>query len=172
MSVCPVIYHRLLYYLSWPVINHTPHNDWSISCVKCGILSSLRTLSFLFYLLSYEELMENTRVKGNRSEDLAADYLISKGFRIICRQFRIKIGEIDCIAYDTDGTLVFIEVKSSFSTSLGHPLTWITPSKQKTLAKVARIYMLSHNLNRIPCRFDAISIIKDKIEHIRNAFLV
>lgn len=113
---------------------------------------------------------ENTRCKGNRAEEIAAEYLLSKGYRIICRQYRLKIGEIDIVAYDTDGTLAFVEVKSSFSPGYGNPLFRITPSKQRTIAKMARIYLSNHKISGVPCRFDVISVTQGKIEHLRNAF--
>jgi putative endonuclease len=115
---------------------------------------------------------ETTRSRGNKAEEAAAEYLLSKGYRIICRQYRLKMGEIDIVAQDNDGTLAFVEVKSSFSSGFGNPLFRITPSKQKTIAKIARIYLANHKISRVPCRFDVISVINGKIEHLRNAFYV
>jgi putative endonuclease len=114
----------------------------------------------------------NTRAKGAFGEDAAADYLLSKGFVILARNFRVKIGEIDCVARDKDGTLVFVEVKSSRTTVCGHPFSWITPLKQRTLAKVARWYLAKERITSGACRFDAIAICNGKIEHLKNAFLV
>ncbi len=114
----------------------------------------------------------NTHQKGDRGEELAAQHLLSNGYTVICRKFRSKRGEIDCIARDPDGVIVFIEVKSSRNSSLGNPFYWVTPAKQRTLARVALQYLTEHNLTGSPCRFDVISIIGDKIDHLRNAFLV
>lgn len=115
---------------------------------------------------------ETTRSRGNRAEEIAAEYLLSKGYRIICRQYRLKLGEIDIVAHDTDGTIAFVEVKSSFSSGCGNPLFRITPSKQKTIAKIARIYLANHKISGVPCRFDIITVTNGKIEHLRNAFYV
>ena len=49
---------------------------------------------------------------GGRGEDAAAAYLQNKDYRIIERNYRTKYGEIDIIAKDSDGTLVFVEVKA------------------------------------------------------------
>ena len=114
---------------------------------------------------------QNTRAKGAFGEDAAIDYLISKGFEIIKRNFRVKIGEIDCIARDKDGTLVFVEVKSSRTAVCGHPFSWITPLKQRTLAKVARWYLAKEHITSGACRFDAIAVTNGRIEHLKNAFL-
>ena len=114
----------------------------------------------------------NTHQKGNLGEELAAQHLLEEGYTIICRKFRSKTGEIDCIARDSDGVLVFVEVKSSRNSSCGNPLYWVIPSKQRTLARVALQYITEHHLFGTPCRFDVISIIGDKIDHMKNAFLV
>lgn len=113
----------------------------------------------------------NTHQKGDLGEELAADYLVSKGYSIICRKFRSKRGEIDCIAQDPDGVLVFIEVKSSRNSSIGNPLYWVTLSKQRTIARIALQYITEHKLSGNPCRFDVISVVNGKVDHLKNAFL-
>lgn len=113
----------------------------------------------------------SSREKGNCGENLAADYLLNNGYTIICRNFRCKRGEIDCIAYDHNGTLVFIEVKSSRNPSFGNPLYWVTPSKQRTIARIALQYITEHKLTGTACRFDVISIVNGKIDHLKNAFV-
>lgn len=120
--------------------------------------------------MDFEQL--NTKQKGNRGEDLAVDYLIHKGYVIICRQYRSRKGEIDIVAQDTDQSIVFLEVKSSNSGSCGNPLFWITPAKQRTIALIALQYLTEHKLCGTPCRFDVIAINKGKIDHLRNAFLI
>jgi putative endonuclease len=114
----------------------------------------------------------NTRTKGASAETVAADYLVSKGYSIICRNYRKKIGEIDCIARDSDGTTVFVEVKSARTGSCGHPFSWVTPQKQRQIARVARYYLAQQGSLRCACRFDVIAVLNDKIEHLKNAFLV
>jgi putative endonuclease len=112
----------------------------------------------------------STHEKGNWGEDRAAEYLLTKGYKIICRRYRFRKGEIDCIAYDPDGTLVFIEVKSSLSKSQS-PLFWVTPAKQRTIFRVAQHYLAEHNLTATPCRFDVIALNRGVIDHLRNAFI-
>lgn len=114
----------------------------------------------------------NTRVKGASAEDRAVEYLINHGFKILSRNYRVKIGEIDCVASDRDGTLVFVEVKSARTGSCGHPFSWVNGAKQRTLARVAKWYLAEHRLKSCACRFDVIAIADNKIEHLKNAFLV
>ncbi len=115
---------------------------------------------------------ESTRDKGDIGEHRAVEHLLSQGFRVVSRNYQSRKGEIDCVAYAPDGTLVFVEVKSARSLSRGHPFTWITPAKQRTLAAMARQYLADHQMNSIPCRFDVIAIVGEKIDHMKNAFLV
>jgi putative endonuclease len=118
--------------------------------------------------------MENqpsSREKGYSGEDQAADYLLSLGYSIISRNFQSRRGEIDCIAKDPAGALVFIEVKYAKSLSHGHPAFWVTSAKQKKISSMARRYLGEHRLSSQACRFDVIAIIGNKIEHIKNAFL-
>jgi putative endonuclease len=113
----------------------------------------------------------NTRAKGASAEDLAAEYLVGQGFTILERNYRVRIGEIDCVARDKNGTLVFVEVKSARTGSCGHPFSWVDAAKQRTLARVARWYLAEHGSRACACRFDVIALSDGRIEHLRNAFL-
>ena len=114
--------------------------------------------------------IRNTRQKGDTGEDVAAEYLLSKGYSILTRNYRKSRGEIDCVAKDPDGTLVFVEVKSSRGISCGHPFTWVTKSKQHTLTKIATWYLAENHITHTPCRFDVIAVVDGKVDHLRNAF--
>jgi len=120
---------------------------------------------------SPDKVPDSTRCKGDRGENFATEYLLGLGYEIICRQYRSRMGEIDCIARDPDGTLVFVEVKSSSGGSGASPLHWVTPSKQRTIFRVAKQYLAEHGIAFSPCRFDVIAITRGKIDHIRNAFI-
>lgn len=113
----------------------------------------------------------NTHQKGNWGEEKAVEYLLSLGYKIICRKYRSKRGEIDCIARDSEGVLVFIEVKSSLRKSFINPIFKINNSKQKTMFEMATLYLTEHNIKNTPCRFDVIIVTNDKIEHLKNAFI-
>ena len=53
----------------------------------------------------------NTKKLGSNGEQRAADYLISKNYKILHRNWRTRRGEIDIIA-QIDDTIVFVEVKT------------------------------------------------------------
>ena len=112
-----------------------------------------------------------TREKGNRGEERAAEYLLTQGYEVVCRKYQSRRGEIDCIARDPDGTLVFVEVKSSGGKTCGSPFSWVTPAKQRKLSLVARQYLAEHRLTMVPCRFDVIGITGERIEHLRNVII-
>lgn len=81
---------------------------------------------------------------GFHSEDLAADYLKSLGFEIICRNFHSKFGEIDIIA-KKDNMYHFIEVKS---TSKDYETIYrVTQKKIYKIIKTINFYMLKFGIN-------------------------
>ncbi len=112
----------------------------------------------------------NNRAIGTEFEQRASVYLEQNGYRILERNFRCKIGEIDLIAKD-EGYLCFIEVKFRSSASKGFPSEAITPNKIRRITRTAQFYMLLHKLPvDTPCRFDAVVILGDELNLIKNAF--
>lgn len=89
--------------------------------------------------------------------------------RIIERNFRCRLGEIDIIARDGDA-LVFVEVRSRRSSSHGHPLETVRAAKQQRLARVATFYLSTRRPSFETCRFDIIGIVGDRLQHVRDAF--
>ncbi len=110
---------------------------------------------------------------GKKGEDIAADYLRNKGFKIIARNYRDKFGEIDIIAKDRS-TWVFVEVKTRHSIRFGLPEEAVTMTKQRQIIRVASNYLLRHQLLDEPVRFDVIAIImkpaNSEITHLAAAF--
>jgi putative endonuclease len=93
---------------------------------------------------------------GQRGEDLAASYLQKNGYKIIQRNYKTMIGEIDIIARDRDD-LVFIEVKTRESLEYGQPFESVNKNKRRKIANVAMLYL--KKLKNIPaCRFDVVSV--------------
>ena len=112
--------------------------------------------------------------KGRRGEDLAVAFLLQKGYRVIHRNWRMKIGEIDIIAEDS-GTLVFCEVKSRSSLDYGSGAEAVNVQKQQRIMQTALLYMQHFHIIDKPCRFDVIEILKrssknPSIHYIPNAF--
>ena len=107
--------------------------------------------------------------KGEVGEEIAKNYLKSKGYKIVQVNFKNYIGEIDIIAYDKD-ILVFVEVKYRKTSTFGLPREAVNYNKQNKIRTVATSYIKRYNLFAKICRFDVIEILHDEITHIENAF--
>jgi putative endonuclease len=113
---------------------------------------------------------------GKRGEDEVVKFLQKQGHKIVQRNYKNKLGEMDIIAKDGK-TLCFIEVKTRTNLHFGYPQEAITRQKQKKLNRVALSYLKQYNLLNFPARFDIASVMlhnqnKSEIEIIKNAFSV
>ena len=115
----------------------------------------------------------DNRDKGTRGEDLATARLKKEGYRIIERNYRCRLGEIDIIATDKED-VVFVEVKGRKSDAFGTPEEAIGPAKQKKISKVALHYLQEKGLGDRNARFDVVTIRftpqETHVQLIRNAF--
>ena len=117
----------------------------------------------------------STKEKGQEGERLAARFLEKQGFRILDRNYRNRLGEIDILAEDR-GTLVFVEVRT-LKASAGHsPEETIQWKKQQRISRTALAYIQYKRLEDRPARFDVVSITLDgtgsTLRHIPDAFEV
>lgn len=116
--------------------------------------------------------MVNNVTRGKSGENLAIDYLVSKGYSILEINYRNKIGEIDIIAMDKN-ILVFIEVKTRTSVSYGYAFEAVDFRKQKKIINTSLVYIKYKNIRDTQIRYDIIEVYmtKDtKINHLENAF--
>ena len=112
----------------------------------------------------------NKRKTGAAYERRAAEFLERNGVTILERNYSLKIGEIDIIGKDKDD-YIFVEVKYRKNTSYGYPNEAVTASKQKSICRIATIYLQNKKLpNNGSFRFDVISILNDEITWYKNAF--
>jgi putative endonuclease len=99
-----------------------------------------------------------TKQRGDAAEDIALDHLQRQGLRLLQRNFKTPGrggGEVDLIMRDTDGTLVFVEVRQRASGSQGGAGASITPVKQRRVVLAAR-HFLAQLGSEPPCRFDVV----------------
>ena len=115
----------------------------------------------------------NTKERGNRGEEKAAFYLISKGFSIIERNWRTKGGEIDIIAYKND-ILVFVEVKTLPNGTMDMIQRELNYQKRQRIIKTSKRFLLNHRqYSNSYVRYDVIVIDMpgfERVYHIENAF--
>lgn len=105
-------------------------------------------------------------------EDLASDFLINKGYKIIERNFRKGYGEIDIVAVK-ENILVFVEVKTRTTPLFGGAVEAISYSKLQKLIRTCQFYKMTHPKLPDSMRIDAILIDLDKdkinnIEYLEN----
>ncbi len=113
------------------------------------------------------------KLTGHTGEDLAADYLQTKGYQILERNWRYSRAEVDIIAMNEE-ILVFIEVKTRSYTWYGQPEEFVSTKQANLIANVANVYMesIGHDWE---IRFDIIAVIlhpdsSHQIKHIEDAF--
>jgi putative endonuclease len=76
---------------------------------------------------------------GQAGEEIVAAYLLARGWKIIERNWRCKIGELDIVALEGN-TLVFIEVKTRIRQDSYHPFDAITSKKLRKLESLIQIW--------------------------------
>ena len=121
---------------------------------------------------------------GRAGEDFACRYLLSKGYTILCRNYRSGHLETDIIC-ENDTHILFVEVKSRTDTGkasrYGRPGTACDLRKRRNLTLCAEEYLRKNKPDKKP-RLDVIEVylrrisgayvLADKgLHHIENAFL-
>lgn len=95
---------------------------------------------------------------GSFGENLAAEYLEQEGYRILERNFRCRMGEIDLIACRKQ-ILTFVEVKLRKDSRHGEAREFVTAAKQRKLRMAASYYLMNHpSAEELQMRFDVIEI--------------
>ncbi|MDQ6891893.1 MAG: YraN family protein [Acidobacteriota bacterium] len=102
--------------------------------------------------------MKGTRGLGQDWEDAAERLLRREGYRILERNYRTKVGEIDFIAFEGD-VLCFIEVKARRGLGFGFPEEAVTPEKQRRIQRAAEWFLSRRAETRGHARFDVVSIV-------------
>ncbi len=109
---------------------------------------------------------------GKEGERIAVDFLIKKGYRLHCQNYRYLKSEIDIIA-QKEAILAFVEVRARSNDKIIPIADTITEKKIRLLVSGADHYITENNLD-LEARFDVITILKNKkifkIEHLESAF--
>ena len=113
---------------------------------------------------------------GRRGEAVAARYYLGQGCSLVTHNFRTRMGEIDLILREPDGTLVLCEVKTRSSDAVSRPAAAVNAAKQKRLVLAAQYYLQTTGQSDAPVRFDVAEVFpldsgRWMVHIIRGAFL-
>ncbi|HXC67132.1 MAG TPA: YraN family protein, partial [Nitrospiraceae bacterium] len=92
---------------------------------------------------------------GQEGEAAAEQYLRRKGYRIVARNLRSQLGELDLVAED-GRVLVFVEVKARRTGAFGGAIYAVHQRKQEKLIQLAALYLARHHIKDRLCRFDVV----------------
>lgn len=99
-----------------------------------------------------------TASTGRLGEDAAAEYLLSRGYRILRRNYRSRRAEIDIVARK-EGVLVFVEVKARRGSSFGEPEEAVTREKLRRIRSAASAFLSREAGGERACRFDVVAVL-------------
>lgn len=130
-----------------------------------GINWRLKTATEICVMAYHNEL-------GKIGEKIAEDYLLSKGYEIVRKNYFYQKAEIDIIAKHNN-MMICVEVKTRNSDFFGDPQDFVTPSKIKLLVKAMDAFIIENSID-LESRFDIIAVLKNKtkeeLTHYENAF--
>lgn len=116
-------------------------------------------------------MSDGRQLLGQAGEEAACCELRRRGYRILARRYRTRVGEIDIVARD-GGAVVFVEVKTRSSTLFGTPLEAVTPRKQAQVRRMAADYLWRSGLGDVPCRFEVVAVMVDAQRRPRSVEVV
>ena len=111
---------------------------------------------------------------GDRGEEFAARYLVRQGYRLLARNHRTSLGELDLVAEDGP-EIVFVEVKTRFATLGAVPEESVNPGKVVRLTRLAEAFLAARGRENAMWRIDVVAVILGaagelrRLEHLRNA---
>jgi len=127
-------------------------------------------------LLNRHKLLADRELLGRWGEKRCQRFLKRKGLKTLTRNFSCKTGEIDLIMVAPDRTIVFVEVRTKADETFGSVESSITAPKKARLARTARYFLATNNIDDRPFRFDVVTIVlgpkgTPQIRYYKNAFV-
>jgi len=127
-------------------------------------------------LLNRRKLLSDRARFGRWSEKRCERFLHARGLKTLTRNYRCQMGELDIVMVDTDGSIVFVEVRSRAEEGLVPPEATITSTKRAHISQTARYFLAVHKIEDRPLRFDFVTLILGRsgppqIQHYPNAFV-
>jgi putative endonuclease len=111
---------------------------------------------------------------GQAAEAAAAEFLARAGLRVVERNVRFALGELDLVCHDGDA-VVFVEVKCRQARWGDAPAAAVSWHKRRRLVQLAQLYLKSRGLTETRCRFYVVAVTEDgegnlDIRHLPGAF--
>ena len=118
--------------------------------------------------------MDDRDALGRWGEEYAVSHLQAQGLQVLDRNWRCRDGELDVVALDVDGTLVFVEVKTRRTTRFGEPFEAVNYAKAQRIRRLALLWLAAHRRHG-ELRFDVVSVVRQPgqppvLTHLRTAF--
>jgi putative endonuclease len=95
---------------------------------------------------------------GALGEQVAVEHLRGMGLQILQRNWRCRYGELDVIAADGDGTVVFVEVKTRTGDGFGGLEQAVTPRKLRRIRRLAGIWLAGQDIRWRDLRIDVVGV--------------
>ena len=112
--------------------------------------------------------MSDTRVQlGRLGEDLAVAELVHRGYEIVARNWRCRIGEVDIVARQEE-TWYFFEVRTRRGREFGMPEESVTATKQQRMIDVALTYLAEHDLTEVYAVDWRVGLVAVEMDHRRR----
>ncbi len=109
------------------------------------------------------------RQTGIAGELKAARWYESHGYRVVARNWRCRLGELDLVVQRGD-LLVFVEVKSRSGTGFGAPAEAVGPAKQRRVRALAVQFLQERGWRAAEIRFDVAAVLGARVEVVEHAF--
>ncbi|HXF71510.1 MAG TPA: YraN family protein [Actinomycetota bacterium] len=101
--------------------------------------------------------MDRRAEVGRRGEDAAVAAYAARGFRVVARNWRCPLGEIDLVV-EREGLLVFCEVKTRSGAAFGGGFEAVTAAKRRKLRALAEAFLATRDDPPPSVRFDVASV--------------
>ncbi len=103
--------------------------------------------------------MTETRLEiGRAGESAALAHYVERGYRLVARNWRCRLGELDLVVVGRDGTLVFCEVKCRRGSGFGGPFEAVHRMKQRKVRDLAEAFLGAFRGSVGAVRFDVASV--------------
>ena len=111
---------------------------------------------------------------GKAGEVWAFQYLAKQGYKILERNFRCRLGEIDAVC-EKKGRIVFVEIKTRSNVRFGYPEEAVHPGKQRKIIQTAKWYLKEKHREKDPVSFAVLSLrsggaAPPEVRFLENAF--